>query len=355
MKKSKLISLAMSAVLGAAGTTFSYAAPPNAPILSVIGSTPTATRPAYNTGNGFFVLNGGLYDANGVYFRIRGIDRLYDFNTVQPALSNANPAAVRIFVTPSGSLTAAALANLVMTQHVAYKEVPVPTAAYDDGTSTLTSCSTSTSVLSAVVNNWVSQASSWTPLNKYTIINIANEWGPANSTVWRDSYISAVTQMRAAGYLGTLMIDAGHCGQDLPDLVNYSGAVFAADPQKNIIFAFHAYGLTTPNNIVSTVQTLKSLQNTTGAVYAITEFGPGNNVGPSPTLLTPQEIISNCEINGIGWMAWAWDDTSGFQLAVNASTYTAGDSAELTAYGQSVILNSTYGLQYIAVPASIFQ
>jgi hypothetical protein len=107
------------------------------------------------------------------------------------------------------------------------------------------------SVVATAVSNWVATASSWTPLDKYSIVNVANEWGPSNSTVWRDSNISAVAAMRAAGYLGTLLIDAGGCGQDLDDLVNYSGAVFNSDPQKNVMFALHAYYNTTPANVAS--------------------------------------------------------------------------------------------------------
>jgi len=33
----------------------------------------TVSRPSYNTGNGFFVLNGKLYDPNGNEFRMRGV------------------------------------------------------------------------------------------------------------------------------------------------------------------------------------------------------------------------------------------------------------------------------------------
>ena len=35
----------------------------------------SVARPAYNTGTGFFVLNGNVYDANGNEFVIRGIKR----------------------------------------------------------------------------------------------------------------------------------------------------------------------------------------------------------------------------------------------------------------------------------------
>ena len=73
------------------------------------------------------------------------------------------------------------------------------------------------------------------------ILNIANEWGPAG-TVWRDSYIDAVSRLRAAGYLCTISITSGGCGQDNDDLANDASAVFDSDPQKNVIFDQHICG-----------------------------------------------------------------------------------------------------------------
>jgi len=40
----------------------------------------------------------------------------------------------------------------------------------------------------------------------------------------------------------------------------------------------------------------------------IGEFGPGRNIGPSPTNITPQAIIQAAEARNLGWLAWAWDD-----------------------------------------------
>ena len=54
--------------------------------------------PAYNTGDGFFVLNGKLYDANGNELPHGGSDRCHYDSNSQPALSHAGPNAVRTFV-----------------------------------------------------------------------------------------------------------------------------------------------------------------------------------------------------------------------------------------------------------------
>jgi hypothetical protein len=299
-------------------------------------------------------------------------------------------------------------------------------------------------VLSDVVaNSWVATASTWTAFNKNGIFNIANEWGPSGSSVWQTSYATAIGQMRTAGYLGPLMIDAGGCGQDETDLAQYAEAVFKSDPQRNIIFSYHMYGGTNddtasvtgikkgnptvvsisgsgachpfaptycpsmgmtntysgitayfisgvsgateangqqpaPANVGGTSGAwtvtlsvdsstwgafvsggtivdyngnyalrsarLAALAKTTGAAFVIGEFGPGRNIGPSPTLLTPQEVLTAAEENGLGWMAWAWDDNdlSGgdsdndwFALAYHAGAY--GSSSDLTIFGQEIV------------------
>jgi hypothetical protein len=403
-------------------------------------------RPSYNTGNGFFVLNGKLYDANGNAFRPRGVDRAHYDSSSAAGIAKSGANTVRIFVGTNYGESVAGLVNIVQTQHIDLKEVPIPTSP-STTTGTATSCSTSTAVLDSVVANWVATASSWKPLDKYQIINIANEWGPSNSSAWATAYISAVKQMRAAGYLGTLLIDTGGCGQDELDLDTYATQVLAADPQHNLMFAYHVYGGTTtyqapiahasgevitldsdsathpfaptyngsnnsysgitqmviksPSGALTTIPVKQNVGGTRGAwtviataalpeiaagstVYdwgnyemriprlaalaskgiavAITEFGPGNNVGPSPTVVTPGEVISTAEASQIGWVAWAWDDNnladcksnnSWFSMTYNCGEYT--QSSDLTTYGQEVVLNPTYGLAVLAKPASIFE
>jgi mannan endo-1,4-beta-mannosidase len=332
--------------------------------VSIASGTPTGgavARPSYNTGNGFFVLNGKIYDANGNEFRIRGVDRCHYDSPSQPGISNSGANAVRMFMW-SLSTGAAKYANVVQTQHIDYKEVPILTMSpFPDGT--LASCNSDTNELASGVDWWVANASTFTPLDKYLMINIANEWGPRNSSVWRDSYISAISRMRAAGYLGPLVIDAGGCGQDLADLLNYSTAVFTSDPQRNVIFSLHIYG-GTPNAAVANANLaqLSALAASAGMAFVVGEFGPGRNIGPSPTLLTPGEVITAAEANGIGWIAWAWDDNdlSGgssdnnwFSMTYHGPGYY-NQTSDLTTYGQDVVLNPGYGLQALARPASSF-
>jgi mannan endo-1,4-beta-mannosidase len=328
-------------------------------------TTDKVSRPSYNTGNGFFVLNGKLYDANGNEFRMRGVNRThYDSNSSAGiAKSGANAVRMGMYHESVGAATYIR----ILKQHISTKVVPIVAMFYfpDD---TSTSCNNSTTEFQAGVAWWVANAAAFAPLSKYLIVNIANEWGPANSAVWRDAYVSAIARLRAAGYLNTILVDTGGCGQDVNDLLNHASAVFNSDPQKNVMFAFHFYGLGEgpPYSTVAQMNTIFSELATLGAsqgmAFAITEFGPGRAIGPSPTNVTPGQVIIAAEANHLGWLAWAWDDNNLAGAASNDSSFSmtyAGPGiydtpADLTIYGKDVVLNPTYGITALAKRASIF-
>jgi hypothetical protein len=422
---------------------------PSVPSTSSASTSSTVSRPSYNTGNGFFVLNGKLYDANGKEFRIRGVNRVHWDSNSAAGIAKAGANTVRWDI----DFTRAASANvsLLQTQSIQYGNVPIA------GNWTAT-CAGDTGSLQSIVSTWVSQAPQWTTLNPYLIVNVANEWGPANSSVWRDSYISAISQLRGAGYTGPILVDAGGCGQDESDLTQYAQAVFQSDPERNIIFAEHLYGTVNdysasiqsvqkgnptvitlrsnssthpfvpgysgsgntysglsaysisgaqgmtqlngeqpaPTNIGGTpgvwtvtlnvdsthwpdytgggtivdyngnyalrIARMAAMAQSTGAAFLVGEFGPGNNIGPSPTMVTPGEIIQAAEANGIGWLPWAWDDNdqgggasdNGWFSMTYAGPGIFNAASDLTSYGQDVVLNSTYGITKLAKLASIF-
>jgi hypothetical protein len=417
-------------------------------------------RPSYNsiTANGFFVLNGKLYDPNGAPFYMRGFNRNHFDNSSQPglSLSGANTCRFFMFTMGAGGTAASVYANVASTQHIAFKELPIITAALFPGGTVATSGSADTTQFSNLVNWWVSNVSAFASIMNSISVNIANEWGPSNSTIWRDSYISAISSMRTAGYTCPIVIDAGGFGQDEADLTNFAPAVFASDPLKNIVFSFHAYGGTTTfagtiasiakgtsttitlnsgaathpfaptfngsnnsfsgipemsivgaqgmtqingniptsqnvggspgawtitanvnstgfgsytgggtifdfNHYSQRIPRLASLASSTGAVVMVGEFGPGKNIGPSPTLVSPGEIVVACEASGVPWLAWAWDDNdmSGGMTSENwfGATLTAGvytKPSDLTFNGQEETLNPEHGVTSLSAPASFF-
>jgi mannan endo-1,4-beta-mannosidase len=334
------------------GTSSQGSSPPKASTTSTVNGG--VARPSYNTGNGFFVLNGKLYDASGAEFRIRGVNRLHWDSPSGDGIAKSGANTVRWDM----DFTKAASDNVSELQTQGIQNGNVPIVGNWGGT-----CDRNgTASLNTIVQTWVSQAAQWTTLDRYLMVNIANEWGPKNSTVWRDSYISAIAQLRQAGYLGPLVIDAGDCGQDVQDLLNYSTAVFNSDPQKNVIFSLHVYGNAQTAMDNNWFQQLSQLSASAGMVFIIGEFGPGRNIGPSPTSVSDSQVITAAESNNLGWLAWAWDDND---LAGGGSddnwfsmTYQGpgiyNQPSDLTEFGKDVVLNPTYGLSILAKKASVF-
>lgn len=321
------------------------------------GSSPTAVRPAYNTGTGFFVLNGQVYDPNGVAFRAVGMNKLH-WDAGSPGLFGTNPTKVNAvrWVVDFNQPTATNLA--LMQKSLNAGQVPIP--GNWDGT-----CEDDASFLTAMVDTWVAQAAAWKTIDGKMLLNVANEWGPPNSAAWRDGYVTAVARLRAAGYLAPLVIDAGGCGQNPGDVLTYGQAVFDSDPQKNVIFDVHVYGNLHDPKVedwqVDYIDSMNALK-ATGFAVIIGEFGPGMNIGPSPTTITPLRILQVTDSLGFGWLAWAWDDPAGEYTPGGADdtwfalSRTGGyaSTADLTTFGKVVVEDAVHGTKVSARKATIF-
>lgn len=337
-------------------------------------------RPEGNTGIGFFTKDGKLYDANGVEFRIKGVNTChYDENWASCSSNCGIPnsgANVNRIGTPLWSSISSTTLQGLMDRMISQKVVPMPgvwyvNSSYSDNDNV--TCKDDAAAFETAVSQWVSRAALFKPYERYMLLNIANEWGPSNSTAWRDAYIDAVGQLRDAGYLCTLVIDAGGCGQDLDDIAKYAQAIYDSDPQHNIVFSEHVYGMWG-----SEATGLESWQidladgfdqmAATGLPILIGEFGPGRDIGPSPTMMTPGTIIQNADDHGFGWLAWAWDDDyaagdDGFALSNQGGFSLSNgepdhgeypDNTDLTAFGNEVVLNPSFGTFGNAQPATIF-
>ncbi len=346
-------------------TTSAPTTPAPTPAPAPVPSNGVAQRPSYNLGTGFFVLNGKLYDANGNELRIRGVNKVH-WDVMSLGLSNANANATRWTIDfnrrPSDNL-ALLQGSTGSAGTVAKRHVVIP--GNWDAT-----CKEDPSALTAIVDTWVAQAATWTQLEKYMILNIANEWGPGgDGTVWRDQYITAIKRLRAAGYHATLWITAGGCGQDPNSIVKWGQAVFNADPEKNVVFDQHIYGgyqdvaggaPGTWGNQPDLETQVKALA-ATGLVVMLGEFGPGRDIGASPTNIKPERVMQMAETYGLSWLGWAWDDNNlanamsddnGFSMSYSGSY---NSSSDLTIYGRVIVEHPTLGLKVLGKPASIFR
>jgi len=341
----------------------------------VVAAANRAARPSYSTGSGFFIANQQLYDPNGNAFRIRGVNQTHFDQNAGPGMAKAQVNTVRFgfytINTAPATPNAATYESAAYTQHVANGQLVILGAFYGtpaDGNIQL-SGNTNPTILSDVVSWWVNNKATFAPIMDRMAVNIANEWGPANSTVWRDAYISAIGRLRAAGYSCPLVIDSGGWGQDPYDFLNYAQAVFDSDPEKNVIFSLHIYGgyYDSVTGAAKSYNSQNDLQPITNSLAALGlpiiygEFGPGRNIGPSPSMVPPARIIQAAEAANFGWMPWSWDDNDlascgadnkWFDMTYSCGQYTAPSS--LTWYGLDMTLNPAYGWDALASPASVF-
>lgn len=334
------------------------APPPPAPTPPAPAPAPapgTAVRPASSTGVGFFTIGKNLYDANGNLFVIRGVNKVH-WDVGQAGLLTAigaNTCRINLDLTQTPAINYGVLKAIVQGKLVA---MPGDW----DGTG-----KTDAASLASIVDKWVALAPTLKPFEKWMILNVANEWGPDGSTTgWRDAYITAVGRLRAAGYLGTLSITAGGWGQDTTTLINFAAAVLAADPQKNLIFDLHVYG----GLVIKPTETWMADYDKQMALLAklpvpiiVGEFGPGRNIGPSPTTTTPDHIIATCDANGWGWLAWALDDNDKANSSSDDNWFamifnnfgTYPPSSALTTFGVDIVEGPS-GLLAKAKKATVF-
>jgi mannan endo-1,4-beta-mannosidase len=230
-------------------------------------------------------------------------------------------------------------------------------------------CKDDPAVFQQIVDTWVAQADAWKKLERHMILNIANEWGARDSTRWRDLHKDAIARLRAAGYHATISVTAGGCGQDPSAIVKYGREIFESDPEKNVIFDQHIYGeyQDLAGGAPGKFDDQPDLDDhfaalaATGLVVVLGEFGPGRNIGPSPTTIDPLRVVELAERHQLGWLAWAWDDNNlsdgvsddkGFGMSVRGGY---DRSEDLTLFGRSIVEHPRWGLKALAKRASIFE
>lgn len=316
-------------------------------------------RPATSKGVGFYVVGSRVYDANGNEFRIRGTNKTHQ-DVQAPGLGKTKSNATRWIIyfvdDPNRAVRDLQSASIGGTTTNG-KAVQIP--GFWDGT-----CQSDSASFSTMVDRWVRDAAVYQTIEKFTIINVANEWGN-DEAAWRDAYVAALPKIRAAGWHGLIMVDAPGCGQNGMAIARQGAAILAADPERNVLFDWHVYGnvFDSQGGIarqwaeqVDLVPTMDALVSS-GLAAVVGEFGPGRNIGPSPTMLTPQRLVSVAEAHGIGFMSWSWEDNdlSGAMCSDNGFCHTFDPSKDptpsnLTTYGSVMVPL----WEQLAKPATIF-
>jgi mannan endo-1,4-beta-mannosidase len=313
------------------------------------------SRPEYNSGKGFFVLDGKLYDAGGNEFIPVGANSAVFWQSEAngmksfPDMKKAGANCVRIVsVTNDAANSWSWQSNFTKQKACVKASVDnklIPILEFHDVT-----CGNGYDDdkdgknLKKCVDYWCSPnlVSLCKEYEKYLIVNVANEWGPTNSG-WRDGYKKAITAMRTAGIKNTILIDAGGCGQNPATLINYAQELLDFDPEKNILFAIHFYGvwMTKEKSKASWqfyVEDYLQMFKTKKLPVIVGEFG-WTGAPDNFTLYDPKKIISECNRHGIGWLFWAWNSNTNETYYNIVANYTKGYSTDddLTEHGKYIV------------------
>jgi hypothetical protein len=272
------------------------------------------TRPPGNTGTGFFTKNGRIYDPGGTEFIPIGLNAAvyWDPGTAtckRNSMSNNLPASgantVRIVTQTQGAF--GWNANPTDQRDLVNRSVQgsmVPMLEMHDAT-----CDND--AFTTIVNYWRSAAmvQLCQDFERYMWVNIANEHDFDTPEAWRDGYINAIQQLRAAGIRNLIVVDAGrNCGQNPTMITQYGQAVINADPQHNVLFSVHMYQFWRTNDKTFTgwvppyrVEVdLPAIKNA-GLPIIVGEFG-WNSVNEN---YTAQTLINICDQHNIGWYFWS--------------------------------------------------
>ncbi|MCQ4210515.1 cellulase family glycosylhydrolase [Streptomyces longispororuber] len=200
--------------------------------------------------------------------------------------------------------------------------------------------------LSKAVDYWLSVKDALVGQEKYVLVNIGNEpYGNTNYTAWTDDTKTAIGRLRAAGLDHTLMVDAPNWGQDWSFTMrdNASG-VLASDPDRNVLFDIHMYGVyDTPAEVSDYLNRFA----TADLPIVVGEFGDMHSDG------NPDEdaIMSTAQSLGIGYMGWSWSGNgSGVEYLDLVQNF---DASRLSDWGKR-LFDGADGIKATAKESSVF-
>lgn len=321
----------------------------------VEGATAQVARPGYNSGKGFFILDGKLYDASGNEFIPIGANTAVFWQSETngmksfPDMKKAGANCARIVSVTNNSANSWSWQSNYTKQKACIKACVdnklVPILEFHDVTcGTGYDSDAEGKFLKKVVDYWCTPnlVSLCKEYEKYLIVNVANEWGPTN-VGFRDGYKKAITAMRTAGIKNTILIDAGGCGQNPGTLINYAQELLDFDPEKNILFAIHFYGMwmtkeKSKQSWQFYVEDYLQQFKTKKIPVIVGEFG-WTGAPDNFTLYDPKKIITESNKHGIGWLFWAWNSNPNETYYDIVANYTKGytTEADLTEHGKFIV------------------
>lgn len=294
---------------------------------------------------GFTVSGKNLRDANGSNFIPVGINNPHIWFDTDAFNALANLAAkkancIRIVWARSGSPSRL---DQIISRCEALKMVPM--VELHDGTGSDNAADLNTNAQWYATNRSV-----FINHQRTVLINIGNEWSNNSSdTQWRDAYRTAITTIRNAGIVTTLVCDGPGFGQKASGALNFGQDLLNFDPQHNLLFSLHMYALWNNSADINTALANLSSKN---LPVVIGEFGwnfnnGNNNLG---CRVDHRALMNFANQYGYGTIAWS---TKGNDAANAWLDLTTDWNTPTSPWGNDVF-NYTFGVSNRAQVASIF-
>jgi mannan endo-1,4-beta-mannosidase len=185
---------------------------------------------------------------------------------------------------------------------------------------------------------------------EYLLLNIANEPGNAAmaDTVFRNTYSSAVNELRTAGLHMPLIIDADNWGRHADALLDNGSYLLEEDPDKNLIYSWHLWDpLNWGTGTISEITRIINKAAATNICFLVGEFGPCEQCDKCTTTKINWEfMIEKAFQNDIGYLPWVWK-WSDCHSIVNNETGAYGSWVN-PSWGEEVAVKNTYSIKNTA-------
>jgi len=305
-------------------------------ILSLAGALCVISQAAFGA-VGFTVSGSSLRDANGNNFIPVGVNNPHiwfdtDAFNALPDLASKRVNCIRLVWDRSGSPTRLEqiIARCEALKIVAMVELHNGTGSNNPGD------------LNTNAQYYASNAGVFTRHARSVLINIGNEWGDffLTDTQWRDAYRTAITTIRNAGIVTTLVCDGPSWGQRATAALTFGQDLLNFDPQHNLLFSIHMYG--SWNNSADINNALASFKSK-NLPMVIGEFGwnfnnGNNNLGCK---VDHRALMNFATQYGYGTIAWSLkgnnSDNAWLDLTTNWITQTSPWGVDVFNYANGIM------------------
>ncbi len=311
--------------------------------------SPPAAPPPPPPRLGFYVADGGLYDANNQKFVMRGVGHAH---IVHP--ENTADTLAQIKSLGANSVRVEISTGAVWRRNDAADVANVVTQCKDNRLVCLLVVHDSTGwgarpnaiTQAEVVDYWLGLKSVLDGQEKYIIINVANEpYVLDNYQTWPADTMDSIKRLREAGFRHTLMVDAPDWGQDRSfTMRDNAAAVFNSDPELNTVFSIHMYGAFYNASLVADYLNSYAVAK---LPIVVSEFAYTHLDGD----IDEDAIMSEAQAHEIGYLGWTWSGSGeGLDYLDMVKDF---DGAALTDWGER-IFHGPNGIQQTAREASVY-